>query len=102
MAHGCQDACCKEGYRKGTYVCGVSSALFSFAITHLHCCQDQQNERIGGLKIERKNGRSEGQSQNVKTSNDRFFSVMTDFPQEIESLGFSGYMNDDSKTADAV
>ena len=71
MAHGCQDACCKEGYRKGTYVCGVSSPLFSFAITHVHCCQDQQNERIGGLKIERKNGPSE--RQNVKTSNDRFF-----------------------------
>ena len=28
MAHGCQDACCKEGYRKGTYVCGVQSTIF--------------------------------------------------------------------------
>ena len=50
---------------------GVSSPLFPFAITDLHSCQDQQNERIGGLKIERQNGRSE--RQNVKTSNDRFF-----------------------------
>ena len=69
-AHGCQDACCKEGYRKEIYVCGVSSPLFSFAATHLHCCQDQQKERMVALNIERKNVRSE--CQNVKSSNDMF------------------------------
>ena len=63
MAHGCQDACCKEGYRKQIYacVCGMSSPLFSFATTYLHCCQDQQNKRMAALNIERKNGQSERQ-----------------------------------------
>ena len=45
-------------------VCGMSSPLFSFAATHLHCSQDQQNERMAALNIERKNGQSE--RQNVK------------------------------------
>ena len=79
----------KKGTGRG-HVCGVSSPLFSFAITHLHCCQDQQNERIGGLKIERKNGRSE--RQNVKTSNDRFFPSWQIFPRKLRHWDSQGSM----------
>ena len=90
MAHGCQDACCKEGYRKEIYVCGVSSPLFSFAVTHLHCCQDQQNERMAALKLERKKWPIRASKRQIVKW--QFFSVMTGFPHEIASLGFSGYV----------
>ena len=69
-------------------VCGVSSPLFSFAATHLHCCQDQQNERMAALNIERKNGRSE--RQNVKSSNDRFFLSWQVFPSKLRHWDSQG------------
>ena len=36
--------------RKYIYICGVFSPLFSFAVTHLHCCQDQQKGKDGRIE----------------------------------------------------
>lgn len=72
------------------YICVVCPVhYFPLQLLTYIAVRINKKERMAALKIELKNGQSE--RQNVKSSNDRFFSVMTGFPQEIASLGFSGY-----------
>ena len=63
MDHGCQDACCKEGYRKGTYVCGVSSPLFPLQLLTYIAVRINKMKGLADWKLSEKIA-----DQSVKTS----------------------------------